>query len=710
MLQRLFLLPIITLGVLAPVARSQSPPVLAAAATSPAALTFTAQQAERGKLAYEQQCQRCHGAHLYDGTFGIALQGPVFMVYFGGKSVEEFYTRMSTTMPTGSPGSLSPETYADLTAFILQANGGRAGAVALPSDPKLRAAMLLPNGEFLGFSPYVSKLPQVAVPNPLDHWTPVSDELLRDPPAQDWLSWRRTYDVHGFSPLNQISKTNVSQLQLAWNWSLPAGVNIAAPLVHDGVMFVMGRGDSVEALDARSGEPLWVHRRQLPKGAMSTVKRGLAVYGDRVYIGTSDVHVVALDAKTGKLVWDREIGDFNAREGITGGPLIAAGKLLIGTVGTGPGTKRPQIVGLDTDSGRIAWRVNAIAEPGTPGGDSWNGVPLELRSGGSIWSPGSYDPASGLAFFGTGNTYDTGPLLHPIKKAGVTSDALYTDSTLAIDATSGKLAWHFQHFPNDQWDQDWAFEQQIVQVPFKGQSRAAILAAGKSAIYDVVDASTGEFLYAMDMGLQNIIKSVDPKTGHKNIDTNLLPGDGKIKVVCPDVAGAKSFMPGSFDAATHTAFMTLVEACMDMYPAPGGFGGSLTSGVQLGVRPRPDGDGNYGRIQALNIATRQVQWTVRQRAPFTSGVLATAGGLVFAGSLDRYFHAYDASSGKQLWQTRLNIASSSNPISYAVDGEQYIAIVAGGGEFQATSYERLLPELRAVQSRGAAVWVFKLGH
>jgi alcohol dehydrogenase (cytochrome c) len=640
----------------------------------------------------------------------VALQGPVFMVYFGGKSVEEFYARMSTTMPTGTPGSLSPETYADLTAFILQANGGHAGAVELPSDPRLRAAMFLPNGEFLGFSPYVSKLPQVAVPNPLDHWTPVTDTLLRNPPAEDWLSWRRTYDVHGFSPLNQISKTNVSQLQLAWNWSLPAGVNITAPLVHDGVMFLMGWGDSVEALDARSGEPLWVYARQLPKGAMSTVKRGLAVYGDRVYIGTSDVHVVALDAKTGKLVWDQEIGDFNARAGITGGPLVAAGKVLIGTAGTGPGTKRPQIVGLDAESGNVTWRVNTIAEPGAPGGNSWNGVPLELRSGASIWSPGSYDPASGLAFFGTGNTYDTGPLLHPIDNADVSSDALYTDSALAINALTGKLVWHFQHFPNDQWDQDWAFEQQIVQVPFKGQSRTAILSSGKSALYDVVDARTGEFLYAMDMGLQNIIKSVDPKTGRKNIDTNMLPGDGKVKVVCPDVAGAKSFMPGSIDAANRTAFLTLVEACMDMYPAPGGFGGSLTSGVQLGVRPRPDSDGNYGRIQALIIDTGKVRWTVRQRAPFTSGVLATAGGLVFAASLDRYFHAYDASSGTQLWQTRFNIASSSNPISYAVDGEQYIAIVAGGGEFQATSYERLLPELHAVQSRGAAVWVFKLSH
>ncbi len=680
-------------------ARAQSPP---------AALTFTTQQAVRGQIAYEHHCRRCHGVHLSDGAFGKALQGPVFMNSFGGKSVELVYSIMSTTMPTGNPGSLDPSTYVDLTAYILQANGVRPGLTELPSSPALRAAMILPNGEFLGFSPYAPKLPTVATPDRFAHWTPVTQEILTNPPARDWPSWRRGYDVHGFSPLAAINKSNVTNLQLAWSWSLPAGPSLAAPLVHDGIMFVQGMGDRVEALDARNGDSLWTYARQLAKGAAAGIKRGIALYGDRVYIGTSDIHVVALDAKSGKLAWDQEIGDFNARETLTGGPLIAAGVVMIGTAGTGPGTRRPQIVGLDADTGKIAWRVQTIAEPGSLGGDSWNGVSLEQRSGASVWNPGSYEPALGLAFFGTGNTYDTAPLLHPLQQAGITNDALFTDSTLAIDPKTGKLVWHFQHFPNDQWDQDFAFEQHVVQLPVNGKNRAAVLTAGKLAIYDAVDAQTGKFLFSIDLGLQNIIRSIDPKTGLKKIDPNQLPGDGQVKLICPDAAGAKSSLAASYDAANKIVYVPLTEACMDMYPAPGGIGGSLTSGVQFGVRPRPESDGKYGRLAAVNLETHKVQWVARQRMPFSTGVLATAGGLIFAGSMDRYFRAYDSANGKTLWEARLNDASSSNPIAYAVNGEQYIAIVVGRGEFQAVSYERLVPELHSVQSRGAAVWVFKL--
>ena len=688
---------------------AQSPAAAPAGAPSSATpITFTAQQVERGKAAYTEHCQRCHGSHLYDGAFGQALAGPVFMVIFGGKSVEDLYSLMSTTMPVGNPGSLALATYRDLAAFILQANGVKPGPVELSADAPKRAAMMLPNGDFLGFSPYVAKLPAYEVPDRFAHWTPVTQSLLEHPPAGDWLSWRRTYDVQGFSPLEQINRTNVKDLELAWSWALPTGSSMAAPLVHDGVMFVLGHGDRVEALDARSGDSLWVYQHPLPAGVIATHKRGLAMYGNRIYAGTSDVHVIALDAKTGKLIWDQVVGDVNAREGLTGGPLIAAGKVLVGTVGTGPGTHRPEVVGLDAYSGKVLWRVSSIAEPGTPGGDSWNGVPLELRSGASMWSPGSYDPAAGLAYFGTGNTYDTGPLLHSIHKPGITSDALFTESTLAIDANSGKLVWYFQHFPNDQWDQDWAFEQQILHMTINGKDRPVVVSSGKSAIYDALDGQTGHYLFSIDLGLQNIIRSIDARTGEKHIDPNLLPGDGKVKLVCPDAAGAKSFMPGSIDAKRNVVFVPLVESCMDMYPAPGGIGGGLTSGVMLGVRPRPDSDGLYGRIEALNFETRKVEWIARQRAPFTSGVLATAGGLVFAGSLDRYFHAYDAANGKLLWQARLNDASSSNPISYEVNGEQYIAIVVGRGEFQAVSYEKLTPELHSVQNRGATVWVFRL--
>jgi alcohol dehydrogenase (cytochrome c) len=290
----------------------------------------------------------------------------------------------------------------------------------------------------------------------------------------------------------------------------------------------------------------------------------------------------------------------------------------------------------------------------------------------------------------------------------VSNDALYTDSTLAIDPSSGAVKWYFQHHPDDQWDLDWAFERQLVSLTIAGQRHTVALTAGKIGIYDALDAQTGAYLFSIDLGLNNLVKAIDPKTGAKTIDMSLVPGDGEVKMVCPHAAGAKNWLPAAYDAARTTVVVPLVEACMDLFPVPGGGRGGLSSGVNLGVRPRPDSDGKFGRLQAIDVETRRTLWTVRQRAPLTTGVLATAGGVVFAGALDRYIRAYDGGSGKVLWQTRLGDVSSSPPISYAVNGKQYVAVVAGQGGFQFASYAPLVPELKNPADRASAVWVFEL--
>jgi len=552
-----------------------------------------------------------------------------------------------------------------------------------------------------GLTAGVKLPPSPAKANPLDKITPVSDAMLQNPPAGDWLTWRRGFDYQGFSPLKQITKTNVNNLRVAWTWTLPPGANEATPLVHDGVMFVHGFGDRVQALDAATGDQLWQYSRQLPQGTNPGVKRNIAIYGDRVYLGTSDVHVVALDVKTGSVVWDQALTSekgFN----LTGGPLAAKGKIIIGTCGRVSGGN--YIVALDAETGKEAWRFKTIARPGEPGGDTWNDHPLADRNGASVWVAGSYDAQLNLTFWGVAQTYDTAVLAHP--KAGVNNDGLYTDCTLALNPDTGMLVWYYQHLPNDQWDLDWVFERQVVRIPVNGTVRPVVITAGKMAIYDVIDAQTGKWIYSKDLGLQNIVTSIDAGTGKKNIDPNSIPGDGKDRIVCPHAGGAKSWIPGSYNPDTKILYVPLVESCMDLNPVSEGGRGSLSTGVRWTLRPRPDSDGKYGRVEAINVVTREVVWTSRHRAPESSGALDTAGGVVFSGSIDRYFRAYDDQNGKLLWETRLNDVPSNAPISYSVNGKQYIAIGVGNGGAQAVTFPPLVPEIKNTD-RAAAIWVFR---
>jgi len=677
------------------------------------AAAYTAAQATAGKAAYAQQCASCHGENLDDGEFAPPLKGAAFLQKYGGKAASEVFAVMSGKMPPSSPGSLGGQTYAQVLAYILQSNNIAAGNTELPSDATVLAALIVgqapaaqgggPGG---GLSPYADKPPAVNRPNPLDKFTAVSDAMLANPPASEWLTWRRTYDDQGFSPLKQIDKSNVGNLRVAWTWSLPSGANEGTPLEHDGVIFANGFGDQIQALDAATGDLLWQYTRQLPKDARPTPKRNMAIYGNKIYMGTSDVHLVALDVKTGKVIWDREVQDYHDGTGLTGGPLAAKGKVMIGTV-RGRSTS-PQIVAFDAETGKVAWKFHTIPLPGEFGGDSWNGVPYEKRTGASVWTAGSYDPTLGLAFFGVGQTYDTGPLVHPINQPGVTSDALYTDSTLAIDPDTGKLVWHFQHQPNDQWDLDWAFERTLIKLPVNGQNKTAVITSGKQAIYEALEADTGKYLFSIDLGLQNTVTAIDPKTGAKTINRNLVPGDGEVKTVCPHAGGAKSWMPGSYNPNTKTVFVPLVEACMDMIPVGPGGRGSLTSGVRWTLRPRPGTDGKFGRLEAVSLETRKPVWIERHRAPESTGVLSTAGGLVFSGSIDRFIRAYDDATGKTLWEMRLNDVPSDAPIAYSVNGKEYIAVGVGNGGAQAMTFPPLVPELQNPTDRGAEIWVFEL--
>ncbi len=412
-------------------------------------------------------------------------------------------------------------------------------AAQAPGRPDLPSPPPGPGG---GLSPYATLPPVPTKSNPLDKLTPVSETLLNNPPVGDWLTWRRTYDDVGFSPLKDIDRSNVGNLRVAWTWSLPAGANETTPLVHDGVMFVFGFGDRVEALDAATGDLLWHYARKLPEDARPAVKRNMSLYGDKLFVPTSDGHMVALDIKTGRPIWDHMMLDYKGPYRLSGGPIAAKGKVMMGVAGAAPGGNF--IAALDANTGQEAWRFYTIARPGEPGGESWNGLPLDKRNGGSVWTAGSYDPQLNLVYFGVGQTYDTGPLVHPASQPGVTRDALYTDSTLAFNPDTGKLVWYFQHVPNDQWDLDWAFERQLIPLPVNGTTKKLAVTSGKMALYDALDAATGQYVFSIDLGLQNIVTAIDPKTGAKTINPKTLPGDGETKLVCPHAGGAKNWLPG----------------------------------------------------------------------------------------------------------------------------------------------------------------------
>ena len=668
---------------------------------------YTADQADAGLAAYRQNCASCHGENLDDGPFAPPLRGVVFREKWRVRSLEALFTETVTTMPQDRPGSLGDETYTHLMAFLLQENGIEAGVTPLAADPVAMAA-LEPGwrSQGGGLSAGVALPPVPVRRNPLDGIRPVTDAMLEKPDAGDWLLWRRTYDASGYSPLRQITPANVGGLRGAWSWALPAGPNESTPIVHDGVLFVHGYGDKVHALDAANGDLLWEYVHRLPRDVSPSLKRGMSIYGQRLYVPTSDLHVVALDVKTGAVVWDQQVGEPGARTRMTGGTLVARGTVMVGTTGRAEGGNF--IVALDAETGAERWRFNTIPPPDAPGGHTWNGLAHADRNGGSVWVPGSYDPVHNLAFFGPGNTYDTGPLRDPVGREGITNDGLYLDTTLALNPDTGELAWHFQHQANGQWDLDWAFERQVVELPVGGVPTSVVVTAGKQAIFDIVETQTGKYVSSIDLGLQNGITAINPSTGEKIVDPRLIPGDGETKMVCPHVGGGRSWAPTAYNPETKIVYVPIIEACMDMVPVGEGESGSLTTGVRWTVRPRPESDGNYGRVEAVNLETQETVWIARQRAPQTTGALVTAGGLLFAGSLDRRLSAYDAASGERLWETRLSDVPNAPPISFAANGRQYVAAITGAGGYLTGAYSVMAPEILNPTDRSATLWVFEV--
>ncbi len=590
-----------------------------------------------------------------------------------------------------------------IPAFTRFVNGVAVGLVLAIAGLAMTSAVLA-QGMFPAAPNPFSPEYQARLAAPLGALTAVTDEMLRNPPPEEWLLWRRTYDGWGFSPLAQITAANVGGLQLAWSWSMTNGASETTPIVHNGVLFIQNYGDSVDALNAANGDLLWRYERPVPKGANRGFKKMMAVYGDRLFLATSDHALVALDMKSGKVVWEHPV----AGEGMfTSGPMIAGGVLMIGT--TACVTSRCFISGHDPANGNELWRFYTVAASGEPGGDTWNGLPDDERFGGSSWTSGSYDPQSGIAYWGVGQPYPWSGAARGTNalKPGQRNELLYTDNTLALDPKTGKLRWHYSHLPNDNWDMDYVFERHLVDLKVNGAVRKVTVTTGKLGIIEGLDARSGKFVFAHDLGLQNIVSRIDPRTGEKTINPAVVPTADNTVTMCPHPGGVRNFGATALDPRTKILYLPMQETCSDMTSVPRE-AGEKTNFPNFVLRLRPGSDGLLGRLQAFNLETGQPVWTHRERAPMSTGALATAGGLVFQGTFDRHFKAFDSATGKTLWQTRLNDLATSYPITFAVNGTQYVAVSTGSGNPYSNTWTSLVPEMRRPPGGGSVLWVFRL--
>lgn len=665
-------------------------------------------QLAAGRGTYAEQCATCHGPTLDGGQFAPPIKGEAFRKRWGGRTLEELYQYVTTSMPPANAGGLDKPSYAALIALMAEANDVPLQKSAIV--PATLAGMRFPGGAVGNEGLAVPGIAAISERRPLPPWPsppdrmsergPVTEEMLNAPAPENWLAWRRSHMGTGFSPLKQINVDNVAALRVAWSQPLPAGPTMTEPLERDGILYAYGYGDEVFAFDGADGRLLW-HYRYALGNAMPTGKKTMALLGDKLFFPTSDMHMVALDARTGRLLWDQKV--IEGPYMITGGPLAAAGVLMQGLTAGGQGRSNGLIVGMDAETGKHLWTFNPIAAPGMEGGDSWNGVPFDKRSGASVWTSGTYDEKNGLAFWGAGQTYDTGPLLKRVP--GADNAALYTNSTLALDPKTGRLVWFFQHLKNDQYDLDWAFERIIGMLRINGVDRRVVITSGKAGLIDVLDAKTGKYLKTADMGLQNFVIGIDPKTGEKKVDPELLPRSDKTVFVCPHAGGGRNWLPSAFVQSTQILYITGREVCMDLVPDEQGF---MTSKVRMEFAPRPDGDGRYGVLQAIDLQSGSILWKARRRAPYNMGVLATGGGLVFTGSMDRQFIAFDQKTGQELWKQGVSDIPNASPIAYSIDGKQYIAMVVGHGNPMSGGLFGMTPEVSVPTVNNAAIYVFAL--
>ena len=488
-----------------------------------------------------------------------------------------------------------------------------------------------------------------------------------------WLTYSGDYSGRRHSPLKQITPDNVAQLAAQWTFQTGvAGKFEASPIVIDGVLYVGGPMNNAWAVDGRTGRQIWRYQRPVPDGVKACcgmVNRGLAVHGDRVFMATLDAYLVALDIKTGKVVWETEVADYRQGYAGTGAPVILKDKIITGIAG-GEFAIRGFLDAYDVSTGKQAWRFWTVPAPGEPGSETW---PAEVatweRGGAPTWLSGTYDPELNLIYWGTGNP---NPDFYGDDRKG---DNLYSGSLIALDADTGKLRWHYQFTPHDVHDWDANQIPVLADLTIDGQAIKAVVVANRNGFLYVLDRVTGKFIQARPFVNQTWAKEI--AADGRPIELPDQRPTAKGTLTCPDLFGGTNFMSPSFDPSTGWLYVSARETCQIYIAEAPPQGYKAGDRVMGGRILRAPDTTPHGALRAIDPISGDRKWEIKHPTPSWAGVLTTAGGVVFSGDNEGYVLAADSRSGRELWRYQTGAPIYAPPTTFTIDGRQFVVMPAG---------------------------------